>query len=148
METKLERIAEISANSPRPEFTSLYHLINKEMSFNIIKNTLETQKNGVLIVENDVYRIKMRYIGNYREDLKNHKLNTDFLTVNSKIKQAHSVYMPTFTLMHDEVMFKIIDTGAGIFDEKSMDNMIADFTLAHRCLNDFKRIIQQYFPTE
>ena len=116
------------------------------MSFNIIKNTLETQENGVLIIENDVYRIKMRYIGNYREDLKNHKLNTDFLTVNSKIKQAHSVYMPTFTLMHDEVMFKIIDTGAGIFDEKSMDNMIADFTLAHRCLNDFKRIIQQYFP--
>lgn len=118
------------------------------MSFNIIKNTLETQENGVLIIENDVYRIKMRYIGNYREDLKNHKLNTDFLTVNSKIKQAHSVYMPTFTLMHDEVMFKIIDTGAGIFDEKSMENMIADFTLAHRCLNDFKRIIQQYFPTE
>lgn len=116
------------------------------MSFNIIKNTLETQENGVLIIENDVYRIKMRYIGNYREDLKNHKLNTDFLTVNSKIKQAHSVYMPTFTLMHDEVMFKIIDTGAGIFDEKSMDNMIVDFTLAHRCLNDFKRIIQQYFP--
>ena len=100
------------------------------MSFNIIKNTLETQENGVLIIENDVYRIKMRYIGNYKEDLKNHKLNTDFLTVNSKIKQAHSVYMPTFTLMHDEVMFKIIDTGAGIFDEKSMDNMIADFTLA------------------
>ena len=31
METKLERIAEISANSPRPEFTSLHHLINKEM---------------------------------------------------------------------------------------------------------------------
>lgn len=31
METKLERIAEISANSPRPEFTSVYHLINKEM---------------------------------------------------------------------------------------------------------------------
>lgn len=96
------------------------------MSFNIIKNTLETQENGVLIIENDVYRIKMRYIGNYREDLKNHKLNTDFLTVNSKIKQAHSVYMPTFILMHDEVMFKIIDTGAGIFDEKSMDNRIAD----------------------
>ena len=32
METKLERIAEISANSPRPEFTSLYHLINKEIA--------------------------------------------------------------------------------------------------------------------
>lgn len=27
------------------------------MSFNIIKNTLETQENGVLIIENDVYRI-------------------------------------------------------------------------------------------
>jgi len=56
--------------------------------------------------------------------------------------------MPVFTLLHGQVMFKIIDTGAGIFDEKSMENMIADFTLAHRCLNDFKRIIQQYFPTE
>lgn len=31
METKLERIADILANSPRPEFTSLYHLTNKEM---------------------------------------------------------------------------------------------------------------------
>ena len=31
METKLERIAEISANLPRPELTSLYHLLNKEM---------------------------------------------------------------------------------------------------------------------
>lgn len=31
MGTKLERIAEISAHSPRPEFTSLYHHINTEM---------------------------------------------------------------------------------------------------------------------
>ena len=38
METKLERIAEISANLPRPEFTALYHLINKEMLCNVTKN--------------------------------------------------------------------------------------------------------------
>ncbi|MDO4554405.1 MAG: group II intron reverse transcriptase/maturase [Lachnospiraceae bacterium] len=31
MKTKLERIAEISAQSPKPEFTSLYHYLNKEM---------------------------------------------------------------------------------------------------------------------
>lgn len=31
MKTKLERIAEISAHTLRPEFTSLYHLINEEM---------------------------------------------------------------------------------------------------------------------
>lgn len=31
MKTKLERIASKSANTKRPEFTSLYHLINKEM---------------------------------------------------------------------------------------------------------------------
>ena len=31
METKLERIAEISATTKHPEFTSLYHLVNKEM---------------------------------------------------------------------------------------------------------------------
>ena len=29
--TKLERIAEISATTPKPEFTSLYHLINSEI---------------------------------------------------------------------------------------------------------------------
>jgi len=31
METKLERIADKSAHEPKPEFTSLYHLINKAM---------------------------------------------------------------------------------------------------------------------
>lgn len=31
METKLERIADNSAHEPKPEFTSLYHLINKEL---------------------------------------------------------------------------------------------------------------------
>lgn len=31
MGTKLERIMEISATTPKPEFTSLYHLINVEM---------------------------------------------------------------------------------------------------------------------
>lgn len=31
MGTKLEKIAEISATTPKPEFTSLYHLINAEM---------------------------------------------------------------------------------------------------------------------
>ena len=31
METKLERIMEISATTSKPEFTSLYHLINVEM---------------------------------------------------------------------------------------------------------------------
>ena len=31
MGTKLERIAEISAQSKRPNFTSLYHLINADL---------------------------------------------------------------------------------------------------------------------
>lgn len=31
METKLERIADKPAHEPKPEFTSLYHLINKEL---------------------------------------------------------------------------------------------------------------------
>ena len=32
MKTKLERIADKSAHEPKPEFTSLYHLINKVLS--------------------------------------------------------------------------------------------------------------------
>lgn len=31
MKTKLERIADKSVHEPKPEFTSLYHLINKEL---------------------------------------------------------------------------------------------------------------------
>ena len=31
METKLERIADKSAHTPKPEFTSLFHLIDAEM---------------------------------------------------------------------------------------------------------------------
>ena len=31
METKLERIADKSAHMPKPEFTSLFHLIDTEM---------------------------------------------------------------------------------------------------------------------
>lgn len=123
-----------------------YNNVNKTTDFTILKNTLETQENGVLIVENAVYRIKIRYIGNYTEDLHNQKLNTDFVTMNSKIKQANSVYMPTFTLVNNQIMFKM-DTNTGVFDEKAMNNIIADFTLAQNCLNAFKHIIQQYFPT-
>lgn len=48
MKTKLERIAEISAHSPRPEFTSLYHLINKEMLLQCHKE-LNGSKAGVLM---------------------------------------------------------------------------------------------------
>lgn len=120
--------------------------INQTTKFTILKNTLETQENGVLIIENNVYRIKIRYIGNYAEDLHNHKLNTDFVTMNSKIKQANSVYMPTFTLVNNQVMFKM-DTNTGVFDEKAMNNIIADFTRAQACLDAFKHIIQQYFPS-
>lgn len=118
------------------------------MAFTIIKNTLETKENGVLIIENDVYRIKMRYIGDYTEDLKKHKLNTNFLTISSKIKQAHSVYMPVFTIINNKPMFKIIDTGSGILDETSMNNLLADFQMSRDSFDDFKRIVQQYFPTE
>ena len=56
METKLERIAEISANSPRPEFTSLYHLINKKIILNfpkkfygkkeLVLNEINNKENG------------------------------------------------------------------------------------------------------
>ena len=67
------------------------------MSFNIIKNTLETQENGVLIIENDVYRIKMRYIGNYREDLKNHKLNT---ISNSQFQKSSKAQFCIYAYIH------------------------------------------------
>ena len=71
METKLERIAEISAHSPRPEFTSLYHLINKEMLLQCHKELDGSKAVGIdeitnckkLIAYKSVYRIR---IGDYR----------------------------------------------------------------------------------
>ena len=54
METKLERIASKSANTKRPELTSLYHLINKEMLLQChreLEQTLQRQREGIVIAK-------------------------------------------------------------------------------------------------
>lgn len=47
MGTKLERIAEISATTPKPEFTSLYHLINVEMLLQCHKELVGNKAMGI-----------------------------------------------------------------------------------------------------
>lgn len=73
METKLERIASKSANTKRPEFTSLYHLINKELLMQCHKEVdgnkavgideitkREYSENLEGNIENLVYRLKRK----------------------------------------------------------------------------------------
>ncbi|MBF7810956.1 MULTISPECIES: hypothetical protein [Clostridium] len=38
METKLLKIAEIARQNPKEKFTSLYHYINKESTFQVVKS--------------------------------------------------------------------------------------------------------------
>ena len=47
METKLERIAEISATTPEPEFTSLYPMINAEMLMQCHKELDDSKVVGI-----------------------------------------------------------------------------------------------------
>lgn len=54
METKLERIAEISANTRKPKFTSLYHHINEEM--------LKQCHNAIKAAYDRIYQDKINYI--------------------------------------------------------------------------------------
>ena len=54
METKLVRIAEISATSKHPIFTSVYHLINEDMLKQCHKRTI------VYIEANVTMRSRMR----------------------------------------------------------------------------------------
>ncbi len=55
METKLERITEISATSKHPIFTSLYHLINKEMLKQCHKELDGSKAVGIDKVTKDEY---------------------------------------------------------------------------------------------
>ena len=59
MGTKLERIAEISANSPKPEFTSLYHLINEEMLLSCYKELDGSKAVGIDEVSKTEYEVKL-----------------------------------------------------------------------------------------
>ena len=56
---KLERIAEISANSPKPEFTSLYHLINEEMLLSCHKELDGSKAVGIDEVSKTEYEVKL-----------------------------------------------------------------------------------------
>lgn len=55
METKLERIADKSAHEPKPEFTSLYHLINKELLIQCHRELDGSKAVGIDEVTKDEY---------------------------------------------------------------------------------------------
>lgn len=72
MGTKLERIAEISAITPKPEFTSLYHLINVEMLKQCLKELNGRKAVGIDKVTKEEYEEPLEEnITNLVERLKN-----------------------------------------------------------------------------
>ena len=81
MGTKLERIMEISATTPKPEFTSLYHLINIEMLKQCHKELDGSKAVGIDKVT------KAEYEEHLEENLTN---------INYKIK-IHSFYLVIYT---------------------------------------------------
>ena len=64
MGTKLERIAEISATTPKPEFTSLHHLINAEMLMKCHKELDGSKAVGIDNIS------KKEYAENLNENIK------------------------------------------------------------------------------
>ena len=80
MKTKLERIAEISIAKPKEVFTSIYHLINKELLIEC-HNELDGRKaNGIDGIT------KEEYNKNLEENIQNlvNKLKTKILYTKSK----------------------------------------------------------------
>ncbi len=59
MGTKLERIAEISATTPKPEFTSLYHLIDKDMLIKCHKELDGSKAVGIDEITKKEYEVKL-----------------------------------------------------------------------------------------
>ena len=86
METKLERIAEISANSPRPEFTSLYHLINKEMLLQCHKELDGNKAVGVDEIT------KKEYERNLEQNPLNSGRRQGSMTYHSRIKDVSKTF--------------------------------------------------------
>ena len=66
METKLVRIAEISATSKHPIFTSVYHLINEDMLKQCHKELDGNKAVGIDKVTKDEYGKNVKLIGHYR----------------------------------------------------------------------------------
>lgn len=59
MGTKLERIAEISANSPKPIFTSLYHHINYDMLLECYHELDGNKATGIDDVTKEMYGVNV-----------------------------------------------------------------------------------------
>lgn len=59
MGTKLERIAEISATTPKPEFTSLYHLIDKDMLIKCNKELDGSKAIGIDEITKNEYEVNL-----------------------------------------------------------------------------------------
>ena len=86
METKLERIAEISATTKHPDFTSLYHLVNKEMLLQCHKELDGNKAVGI----DDI--TKREYSENLERNIENlvDRLKKESLQTTAVAKSIHS----------------------------------------------------------
>lgn len=62
MKTKLERIADKSAHEPKPEFTSLYHLINKELLMQCHRELDGSKAVGIASYEDKIVLLALKKI--------------------------------------------------------------------------------------
>lgn len=113
--------------------------------FNITKNTLETSNGfGLLSFENDTYKYKLRYTGDYLADKENKSIKLDYVTVTCKIKKANSPCMPILTLVNGQIVF---DTNSisGLMDYKLYKATLLDMKTAYEQIGEFSKIIYEYF---
>lgn len=86
METKLKRIAQISKEQPKTKFTSIYHLINKELLVQCHKELDGNKAVGIDRMTKDMYN------ANLEENIKD--LVTRLKNKAYKPSPALSVYIP------------------------------------------------------
>ena len=86
METKLARIAEISRNKPKEVFTSIYHLINKEMLIECHKELDGKKATGLDGIT------KAEYEENLEENIK--QLEKELKSMSYKPTPAKRIYIP------------------------------------------------------
>lgn len=146
METKLERIAEISANTRKPEFTSLYHHINAEMLKQCHRELDGNKAIGIDKVTKTKYEVNLEEnISNLVKSLKN-KSYKPLPSLRVFIPKGNGKMRPLGIASYEDkiVQLAVKKILEAIYEPKFLENMYG-FRPQHGCHDAIKEVYNRIY---
>lgn len=106
----------------------------------ITENTLMTKNfMGTLRIEDEYYKIVVRYVGNYAEDIKK-KLDVGYLSASVKMKKV--LFPLEIYFREKEIM---IESNIFFIHEDKIDKAIEMLQIAKKEIVEIKKYLEEYF---